>query len=81
MWSNNLNNLINKRKRNWNKINKDRDKNKDKNRDRDSKDKIIKEIMITQINLVKAQVFLNFLWTRSANMVKFQMLKENKFDM
>ncbi len=79
MWSNNLNNLINKRKRNWNKINKDRDKYKD--RDRDNKDKIIKEIMIIQINLVKVQVFLNFLWTLGANMVKFQMLKENKFDM
>jgi hypothetical protein len=75
--SNNLNNLINKRKRNWNRINKD----KDKDRNRANRDKIIKEIMIILMNLVKVQVFLNFLWTLDASMAKFQTLKETKFDM
>jgi hypothetical protein len=73
--SNNLNNLINKRKRNWNRINKDKDRN------RANRDKIIKEIMIILMNLVKVQVFLNFLWTLDASMAKFQTLKETKFDM
>lgn len=75
MLSNNLNNLINKRKRNWNRINKDKDRN------RANRDKIIKEIMIILMNLVKVQVFLNFLWTLDASMAKFQTLKETKFDM